>query len=208
MTYHKLNQSELPGRFKEEGLDILRFKSSDVPDGLVQQLADKSRQPHIMEFEGHEDVGTDQEPGRFRDVASYRAWAASKPRILYFIADLSRSDDSPDLGGIIWFGHRQNTHAPGYTVTFGIRHYAADTKRGWGQYVGRGYGAPFVEATHKDVREFYPNEKIWLDLVEENEAGMKLYVKAGYRELTRHQDEEHPDRRRIVMVNDDILKLQ
>ncbi|HSH31982.1 MAG TPA: hypothetical protein VK963_04930, partial [Candidatus Saccharimonadales bacterium] len=141
-------------------------------------------------------------------IASYRAWASGKQRILYMmINEALRPDglDVPDIGGVIWFGKRQNQHAPGRELTFAIRNYAGDQKRGWGQYAGQGLGTPFMQATHQHVREWYMGEKIWLDLVEGNAAAYSLYSKNGYQEITRVPDTEHPGRNWIVMANDTVL---
>lgn len=204
----KLEHSELPERLQERGLDVLVTDARELSDDYVQQLVDKSRQDHIVEFEGHEDIGTPEAPGRFRDVASYREWADGKQRVFYMlINDALRPDglEVPDIGGVIWFGKRENEHAPGRALTFAIRNYARDESRGWGQYVGTGLGTPFMQATHRDLLNWYQDEKIWLDLVEGNDPAYNLYSKNGYFELDRLNDEAHGGQRRIVMANDTAL---
>ena len=112
---------------------------------------------------------------------------------------------TPELGGISWFGHREHRYAPGRTVTFAMRNYAADEQQNWAQYSGKGLAAPFMYAAHHLARDLYPGEQIWLDLVAGNEASRKMCIHGGYKELIRFDDYDHGGQTRVVMVNDTAL---
>ncbi len=203
-----IEQDTLPEEFQARGLSLSVCLSAELPDGYVQQLVNKSRQPHITAFEGREDVGTESRPGRFRNVEAYRNWAEGKQRILYMMLDKGLDPGClgvPDIGGVIWFGERSNSQAPGRSLTFAIRNYAANAVRGWQQYRQCGLGSSFMQATHQNLQEQYQDKKIWLDLAEGNEPAYKLYSRNGYEELARVADAEHSPERRIVMANDTAL---
>lgn len=198
----------LPTRLQEERLDVLMVSAATLTDNYIQQLVDKSRQPHIAVFEGHEDVGTSLAPGRFRSIKDYRRWAENKERVIFMLIDTANqldSNETPDIGSIAWFGKRQHELAPGRSVTFAMRNYAADKQRQWAQYTGRGLAVPFMDTTHKLARDIYPNEKLWLDIVDGNDASRAMCVRNGYQEIVRHNDPHHDGQSRVVMVNDDAF---
>lgn len=197
----------MPQQFQTQGLGLIACKAAELPDNYVEQLVQKSRQPHVLEYEGHEDVGTAEEPGRFRDVSAYREWSSGKERVMYLMVNEVVKFDiaTPDIGGVIWFGRRTNDNAPDREVTFAIRNYDEDQSKGWGKYRGCKLGTPFMQATHQDVANIYPNERLWLDLVDGNEAALSLYKRNGYEELVRLEDETHGGQKRIVMANDTAL---
>ncbi len=156
---------KLPERLEEEGLKVIVAQARDVPEKYIKQVIEKSRQPHVMQFEGHEDAG-----GRFKDLPAYQKWA-EKDRLVYLLMN------NEDVGGIIWFGRRLNEHIdPKYQLTFGIRLYEG--------CVGKGLAVPFMRVTHDDLKRFYPGESIWLDFAEDNIAARKAYEKFGYIHLT------------------------
>ena len=181
---YTLDKDVLPSRIEEEGLRIDVYPAAEVPDQYVEQLIQKSRQPHVMEYEGHEDA-----EGRFKDIESYRSWAGAKQRIVYLLVSPSH-----DVGGIIWFGERENPLAPGYGVTFGIRLYDKDEEKGWNAYLGKGLAVPFMQATHTDAAKHFPNQGLWLDYVKGNEAAERTYTKFGYEKIAEEDG-------RIVMGN-------
>lgn len=159
--------SKLPDRLIEEGLELAVAQARDVPEDYIKQVIKKSREPHVMKFEGHEDAG-----GRFKDLEAYYKWA-EKERLVYLLLHKAEGDEVQDVGGIIWFGKRGNDHIdPSYSLTFGIRLYEG--------CVGKGLAVPFMRATHDDLKRFYPNEAIWLDFAEDNIAARKAYEKFGY----------------------------
>lgn len=201
-----LERSILPVRLQTEGLSIATCLAAELPDTHVEQLVKKSLQPHIMEFEGGEDVYG--EPFRFRSLKDYRAWAEGKTRFLNLMINEALNPDDlgvPDIGGVIWFGERASEYAPGSKLTFAIRHYAEEKTHGWDQYQGRGLGSPFMQVAHNNLREWYQDESIWLDLVHGNEAAHNLYLRNGYVDLLDHNDPHHGGQRRIVMANDTAL---
>lgn len=153
--------TELPERLSEEGLHIIVAWAKDVPAEYAEQVIKKSREPHVMKFEGHEDV-----EGRFKDLSAYREWA-EKERVVYLLVK------DKEVGGIIWFGKRENAAAgEEYKLTFGIRLYEG--------CVGKGLSKPFMKVTHEDLKRFYPGENIWLDFAEDNVAAHKAYESFGY----------------------------
>ncbi|MEO8863153.1 MAG: hypothetical protein ABI354_02410 [Candidatus Saccharimonadales bacterium] len=203
-----IEHQTLPKRFQDEGLSVLFSPAADLGISYVEQLVGKSRQSHIQEFEGPEDIGTVQVPGRFRSIEDYQRWAASKERFMFLLINEHRlvgPGATPELGGISWFGSREHQHAPGRTVTFAMRNYAADVQHNWGQYSGRGLAAPFMQIAHQSARNIFAGEKLWLDLVAGNEASRKMCINAGYRELIRFDDDDHNGQTRVVMVNDTAL---
>lgn len=156
-------KTKLPDRLIEERLDVVVSWAKDVPEKYVSQIITNSRQPHVMKFEGHEDA-----EGRFKDLEAYRKWA-KKDRAVYLLI----RKDSDEVGGIIWFGERENRLIdPEYTLTFGIRLYEG--------CVGRGLAVPFMSVTHEDVEEFFPGRSLWLDFAEDNIAARKAYESFGY----------------------------
>lgn len=158
----------LPDRLIEEGLSILFGAAREVSEEYVKQIIEKSRQPHVMKFEGHEDT-----EGRFKDIDTYREWA-KKDRIVYLLINPKTSD----VGGILWFGEKTNELIdPSYNLTFGIRLYEG--------YVGKGLSKPFMQATHNDAKRFYPRHRLWLDFAKDNIAAQKAYQSFGYKELAR-----------------------
>jgi GNAT superfamily N-acetyltransferase len=204
-----IEQTVLPERLQADGLGILACYAHEVPDEHALQIIGKSRQDHIMEFEGHEDVTGD--PYRFRSLEDYRIWANGKERVFYMLVnDALRPDglEVPDIGGVIWFGRRQNEQALGCDITFAIRLYEQNDSHGWAKYRQRRLGSPFMQATHQDLRNYYQGEKIWLDLVADNEPAHNLYLKNGYRDLIEFNDPTHDGQRRIVMANETVLSTQ
>lgn len=201
-------QGLLAERLQEESLSIAVTSAAALEDNYLEQLIGKSRQPHINVYEGLEDVGTPEAPGRFRTIEDYRTWAGSKERFMLLLLDTARPVDdigTPDIGCIAWFGHREHQLAPGRTVTFSMRNYAADKQRNWGQYTGRGLAVPFMLTAHSIARGKYPNEKLWLDLTAGNHASHQMCLRSGYVEIARHDDSSHDDQTRIVMVNDTVF---
>ena len=200
MTDHSaLEPIDTPDKLTDNEIQIVRLDAKDMPEAYIQQIVDKSRQEHVMKFEGHEDVGTEAEPGRFYNVEAYIKWA-TKGRTVYLMTKPREDSDELDVGGIIWFGERKNEYAPEHDTTFAIRNYDEDEEKGWSKFVGMGYGTPFMQATHEDMAKTAPDKKIWLDVTEGNDAGYHLYQKVGYEETNRTPDPEHEDRCRITMV--------
>jgi hypothetical protein len=159
--------TKLPDRLIDEKLDVAVAKAEDVPDEYILQVIEKSRQPHVMKFESHEDAG-----GRFKDLAAYKKWA-EKERLVYLLISHENGKKTPDVGGIIWFGKRQNELVDKkYQLTFGIRLYEG--------CVGKGLAVPFMTLTHEDMKRYYPTQSIWLDFVDENIAARKAYLSFGY----------------------------
>ena len=160
---------DLPDRWVEEKLNVVGSWASEVPVEYIKQVIKKSREPHVMKFEGHEDA-----EGRFKDIPSYQEWA-KKERLVYLLAH--GNPDNPaesEIGGIIWFGKRANEAAGDeYSLTFGIRLYEG--------CVGKGLAKPFMKVTHDDLKNFYPGEAVWLDFAEDNIAAHKAYESFGYK---------------------------
>lgn len=193
-----LSTNVMPDRFTEEGLLVLRASASNLPDNLIEQLVESSRQPHVMEHEADEDVGTSEAPGRFFDITSFKKWASGKSRIVYLLLD-SEDIETAKVGGIIWYGQRDHAMSSDANVTFAIRIYEG--------FVGKGLGTPFMQATHDDLgREKLLKGGLWLDLVEGNDRAEHLYKKMGYSEVWRGEDPGHRGQRRILMQNLDVLE--
>lgn len=148
-------------------LKLFKIEADKLDVEIVDQIISKSRQQHIMKFEGHEDT-----EGRFKDRQSYQVWAAKK-RIIYLLMG-----KNGDLAGVIWFGERTNPNIdPKYTITFGIRLYEG--------YLGKGLSKPLMNASHEDVKNVLSDEYIWLDYDEKNLIAGKAYRSFGYEELGR-----------------------
>jgi GNAT superfamily N-acetyltransferase len=160
------------------------WPARELPDEYLDQLIEKSREPHILEYETQ---GT-KKPSRFLDRETYRAWAARRERIIYLL--LHESDREPlEVAGVIWFGPKAcplgEPEFARYDVTFSIRLYESSR--------GKGLSRPFIEAAHADVLEhYYPGHDLWLDTGKDNEAAHRSYLKFGYQVLGEHGD-------RIVM---------
>jgi len=182
------------------GVHVVRYGASDVPEELIKQLVEKSRQQHILQYGAQTDVGDGQNPGRFYDLDSYNKWA-KKGRTVYLLMGENSKNQLPDVGGIIWFGERKNVHAPGCSNTFAIRHYDEDADKGWGKYYRYGFGTEFMRATHKDfVTNVAPGVKIWLDVVDKNIKAIELYERLGYKKMGDPVDDKiHTGRKRLVM---------
>lgn len=150
---------------KQNGLNLYRTEADKLEFKFIDQIIEKSLQPHIMKFEKHEDAG-----GRFKNRDSYRAWAKKK-RILYLL--LSQEND---LAGIIWFGSRENPNIDSrYSLTFGIRLYEG--------YLGKGLSKPLMQASHRDISNVLTGKYIWLDYDKKNFIAGKAYRSFGYEEL-------------------------
>lgn len=177
----KAIKTKLPQRLIEESLGIIVAFAKEVPEQYIAQLIAKSRQPHVMKFEKHEDT-----EGRFKDQEAYKAWAEKNNRLIYLLVSGNPSQpDTVDVGGIIWFGERKNDQIDSkYGLTFGIRLYEG--------YVGKGLSKPFMTATHEDMRKYYPDQSLWLDFVKENIAAKRAYESFGYTTLAENE-------KRIVM---------
>lgn len=151
-------------------LELYRVEADKIDLKFLDQIIKKSRQPHVMEFEGHEDT-----EGRFKDRAAYKDWA-KKRRTIYLLLD----QNIKDLAGIIWFGKRQNPNIDKrYTLTFGIRLYE--------DYLGKGLSKPLMKASHHDIKSILPDRYIWLDYDENNFIAGKSYKSFGYEELGRFE---------------------
>lgn len=172
----------LPSGLQTAGLTVEEYPAAVLPAVYRDQLIDKSRQAHVMRYERHEDAD-----GRFRDPEAYRLWSTGKERMMYLLLNQAMATNQPedvvDVGGVIWFGERENPHVPGYDVTFAIRLYDKNEQRGWGQYVSRGLAVPFMQAAHDAASQHFPNRPVWLDLAEGNEAAHRTYGNFGYEDL-------------------------
>ncbi len=160
--------NELPERLKEMGLHIEVYEAQQLPDEYIEQLIQKSRQPHVLQYEGDEDAG-----GRFKDGQAFRDWSKDKRRIFYLLIDKN------DLAGVIWFGQRQNQHIDEtFNLTFAIRLYEG--------FVGKGLSKPFMGVAHDGMEKYFPGQNIWLDFASENIAAQKAYESFGYEFLKQH----------------------
>lgn len=160
--------SELPDRLANLGLHIEVYQAQELPDIFLDQLISKSREPHVLEYEGHEDAG-----GRFLDRQAFKSWARDKKRIFYLLLD------GKNLAGVIWFGNRENPHIDkSYNLTFAIRLYEG--------FVGKGLSKQFMNVAHAGMEEYYPGENIWLDFAADNLAAQKAYESFGYKYLVKH----------------------
>lgn len=169
-----------PKRMQEENVHIVCIDATHLPEVYIEQIVDKSRQPHIQATAGHSDLGNLDNPGRFHDRDSFKKWA-DQQRTLYLIVAEPRHDAPYDIGGILWFGRKSHPLIPHrYTWTFGIRHYAEDTKQGWGHYLGKGFGQPFITAAHLDMLKRYPGMSVWIDIARDNDRAHVLYERCGY----------------------------
>ncbi len=152
-------------------LELYRVAADKIDLKFMDQIIHKSRQPHVMEFEGDEDAD-----GRFKDSVAYKEWA-KKDRSIYLLINPDRND----LAGIIWFGKRQNPNIDKkYTLTFGIRLYE--------DYLGKGLSKPLMKASHGDIKNVLPDQYIWLDYDKNNFIAGKSYRSFGYEELARTED--------------------
>lgn len=174
MAMEKVN-TKLPERLIEESLQVVVAPADQVPKEYINQIIEKSKQPHVMKFEGHEDA-----EGRFKDIESYAKWA-EKNRVVYLLIKPNEEGEFADVGGILWFGEKTNDLIDAsYNLTFGIRLYEG--------YVGKGLSKPFMQVTHQDMERFFPDHKLWLDFAEENIAAKKAYTSYGYKELAAFED--------------------
>ncbi|MBW3569067.1 hypothetical protein KY385_02965 [Candidatus Parcubacteria bacterium] len=156
---------ELPERLKDIGLHVEVYEAENLPEIYIDQLIEKSRQPHVLEYEGHEDAG-----GRFKDREAFNRWTKDKKRIFYLLLE------KENIAGVIWFGERQNQHIDrSYGLTFAIRLYEG--------FVGKGLSKPFMRVAHDGMKKYYPGQKIWLDFAAENVAAQKAYESFGYKYL-------------------------
>lgn len=166
---------ELPEVLSTAGLIVLRSYAVNLPDQYIDQLITKSRQPHVLEYEKHEDA-----EGRFKDRDLFKKWAEKK-RLVYLLVD----KNNDEVAGIIWFGESVNPLIDSkYGVTFGIRLYEG--------YVGRGLSKPLMKVGHLDARKYFSSKWVWLDYTEGNIAAERAYASFGYQELGR-------DSGRVVM---------
>ena len=158
---------EADNPLSQNNLSLYRVDADQLDLKFIDQIIEKSRQPHVMKFEKHEDA-----EGRFKDRGSYKGWA-EKRRVIYLL-----SDPNDDLAGIIWFGGRQNPNIDSrYTLTFGIRLYEG--------YLGKGLSKPLMSVSHGDITKVLPDRYIWLDYDEDNFIAGKAYTSFGYEELGR-----------------------
>lgn len=202
---YTLNSEFLPEKLQTAGLNVMAVSATELELGYLQQIIGKSLQPHIQEYEGPEDTGTAGSPGRFRSIDDYEKWAENKQRLLFLLlnpSNLVGAAQIAEVAAISWFGKREHPQAPGRSVTFAMRSYAADTTQGWAQYAGRGLAIPFMNIVHKEASNEFEGSKLWLDLVANNEASRMMCIRSGYRELIRFYDDTHGGEERIVMVND------
>jgi len=213
MTIELLDRDLLHERFRARQLDVAVCPADQLPDDQANQIVLKSRQTHILEHEGQEDVGTEEAPGRFRGQANFIEWA-QKGRLMYLPVDMSvhpEDNDAPDIGGVVWFGERYHDRVPESTMTFAIRLYVDDEENNWGSYRQTGLGGPLMQAAHNDlphrVEESRIGTGIGLDLVEGNEPAEALYIKNGYVEVDRYEDLDHGGQRRILMENMSALAI-
>jgi hypothetical protein len=154
--------TQLPEKLMGIGLRIEVYEAQDLPEIYLDQLIAKSRQPHVMEFESHEDAG-----GRFKNREAFEAWSENKRRIFYLLLD------GKEVAGVIWFGERHNEHIDeSYRLTFAIRLYEG--------YVGKGLSKPFMRVAHVGMEKYFPGKNIWLDFNGDNIAAQKAYESFGY----------------------------
>lgn len=154
--------NDLPERLTEMNLRIEVYNAQDLPEIYLDQLIAKSRQRHVLEFEGHEDA-----EGRFKDREAFIAWSKGRRRIFYLLLD------GQDIAGVIWFGERRNEHInESYCLTFAIRLYEG--------YVGKGLSKSFMSVAHAGMEKYFPGQNIWLDFDAKNIAAQKAYESFGY----------------------------
>lgn len=164
---------EMPDIFRNRGLKLYVVTAEKLPEKYIDQLIRKSRQPHVLEFEGDEDAR-----GRFKDREAFYEWQKGKTRIFYLLLDQSEEDD---LAAVLWFGERDEENVgPDYNLTFGIRFYEG--------YVGGGLAKPTMKICHKDVKRFFPDKKFWLSLHSHNEVAKHVYQTFGYKIVKQTDD--------------------
>lgn len=147
-------------------LSLYRIEADKIDLKFLDQIIEKSRQPHVMKFEREEDT-----EGRFKDREAYKAWA-QKGRVIYLLINTQNDD----LAGVIWFGKRENPHIDNkYSMTFGIRLYE--------DYLGKGLSKPLMRASHSDIKNIFEDEFIWLDYDVSNFIAGKAYKSFGYEEI-------------------------
>ena len=66
-----LDRETLPVRLQKRALDIAVCPADKLPESWLDQVIGKSLQPHVLAHEGPEDVGTEEQPGRFRNLQAY-----------------------------------------------------------------------------------------------------------------------------------------
>lgn len=158
----------MPEKLTELGLHLEVYEAQELPEKYLDQLIEKSRQAHVMEYEGHEDA-----EGRFKNRQAFKIWAKDKRRVFYLLLD------NDNIAGVIWFGKRQNPQiGESYELTFAIRLYEG--------FVGKGLSKPFMTAAHQAMEKYFPGVSIWLDFAHENIAAQKAYESFGYKYLKQH----------------------
>ncbi len=187
---------EVPDTLKKADIQVIRFWAHDAPEFFVDQLLQKSRQPHITEHTS--DICRDDactSPGRFASRQSYDTWATQKRLVYAMVGGYDAVTGTGDVGGVVWFGERKHPDVPDSKLTFAIRNYAGDDDRGWGTYVGRGFGRPFMGVAHQDMytASSFAGSSVWLSVETANEAAAHVYQKFGYQQIV-------DDGTRIVMV--------
>lgn len=156
----------LPDAIKQRGLVLYVVPADKLPEKYIDQLIKKSRQPHVLEFEGDEDAR-----GRFKDRQAFYDWRKGKTRIFYLLLDTKKDND---LAAVLWFGEREEESVgPEHTLTFGIRFYEG--------YVGDGLAKPTMKICHKDAKRFFPDKKFWLSLHAHNDVAKHVYQTFGYK---------------------------
>jgi hypothetical protein len=140
-----------------------------LPEQFVNQLVEKSKQPHILRWTPNDAAL------RFGDTDSV-ASHIDKGRHMYSLAS------GDDLAGIIWYGNKEfPTREFGpqpANQTFAIRIYEG--------YLRQGLAAPFMDRSlHDYILSFIETPRqdtfdgLWLSSDVDNRAG-ELYLRYGY----------------------------
>lgn len=198
-------ETELP-IVDDTELAIVAVDPSALTKDVMGQLVRKSQQNHVRKFEFHQDIGPPEAPGRFRSVKRCREWLCEENRRMFMLAEASGSMNPEELEnvlGIAWFGREVSQHAPGASVSFGVRAYGhSDISRG--EMTGQHVAGQFVGAVHEMVKTQFVGESVWTHTSSADYGLQNILEALGYKDRRVYPPDGN-GRLRSILFNREIF---
>lgn len=141
-----------------------------ISDSQIDELIRLSQSDHLIKK-------YTRDPKRFKNRESFHKWIENE-KYIYIL-----SDNSINLGGIIWFSKKDlptkdNSHDYGFT--FSIRIYSGLRGRGLAKLFSQ---KALVDFALSDSYKKSLKKGFWLSVLPENIPAINLYNSLGYKEI-------------------------
>lgn len=143
------------------------YVGQGLTQDLAQQLVDRSREPHIVEYCPNDSAQ------RFKSVDAIKEWLAQGRLALPLV---KKRSGAWQLVGFGWLGPKQlvvDGHpVANATITFSFRLY--------NEALGQGNALPYLHTLLASHAAQYGNNGVWLEAWSDNAPAIRTYQKAGF----------------------------